>query len=256
MAAELLRSCNVCGAGASKLCSRCKLRKYCGAECQRRDWQTHKRYCQPPAATAVQIESLKEVWLGIGGDNAGWQELLQKASADGGKAVEPSRLRDMVTEKMKEGCPAELFEKDGVGYSMDVVKQLGVLPSLPLVDDEFVMSYSTFGQMETGTGELLYCIACLSNRRAQVRATGTSSGAPDVVDCESVLFEAMIKPMPCTGDPMRPTQVLLAHRWGAQAYDALRPFLLEHGIGIRLETAGEARRSAEENGMDPSGFNV
>ena len=107
------------------------------------------------------------------------------------------------------------------------------------------------GQMDSTTGQLLYCIACMSNRTEQVRAMGTCGGVPTPSDCESVLFAGMIKPMPATGDPMRPSQVLLANRWGIKTYERLRPFLIEHGIGVRLETEAEAKRSAALNDVDP-----
>ena len=59
-----------------------------------------------------------------------------------------------------------------------------------------------------------------------------------------------------TGEPMRPSHVLLANRWGAKTYEILQPFLMEHGIDVRLETEAEARRSAALNDVDPNGFNV
>eukprot|EP00927_Polykrikos_kofoidii_P038725 TRINITY_DN33148_c0_g1_i1.p1 TRINITY_DN33148_c0_g1~~TRINITY_DN33148_c0_g1_i1.p1 ORF type:complete len:425 (+),score=60.22 TRINITY_DN33148_c0_g1_i1:71-1276(+) len=44
---EPQRSCGSCGAQLAKsfLCSRCRNVAYCGAECQRSDWQFHKRIC-------------------------------------------------------------------------------------------------------------------------------------------------------------------------------------------------------------------
>ena len=45
------QACACCGITANELgsslcrCSRCKLIKYCGRECQKKDWKTHKRRC-------------------------------------------------------------------------------------------------------------------------------------------------------------------------------------------------------------------
>jgi hypothetical protein len=47
------QTCACCGitakaAGSSLLrCSRCQLIKYCGLECQKKDWKKHKRRCSP-----------------------------------------------------------------------------------------------------------------------------------------------------------------------------------------------------------------
>ncbi|TRM66548.1 hypothetical protein BD626DRAFT_451581 [Schizophyllum amplum] len=41
------RRCNDCGKKENlRLCARCKKVKYCGAECQKRDWKVHKVQCQ------------------------------------------------------------------------------------------------------------------------------------------------------------------------------------------------------------------
>eukprot|EP00435_Cladocopium_sp_Y103_P069923 s412_g34.t1 len=265
--AKRVRECNVCGAAATKICSQCRCRHYCGQKCQRQDWRSHKQYCakSTPREKSEEIEALKKLWLGPCPEDAelqnAWKDLLQKAGGDpmdpmNMDSVDLEKLEKLVTNAMKKLLPEELSDRDVVGYPMHVVKQLGLLPSLPLRHDEFVVSYSTFGQMDSSTGQLLYCIACMSNRTEQARAVGSCAGLPTASDCESVLFTAMIKPMPGTGDPMRPSHVLLANRWGAKTYEILQPFLMEHGIDVRLETEAEARRSAALNDVDPSGFNV
>lgn len=40
-------SCNIvdCGGYGKYTCSKCQLVKYCGKDCQRKDWFTHKRIC-------------------------------------------------------------------------------------------------------------------------------------------------------------------------------------------------------------------
>ena len=42
--------CSACGKPSSLICSRCKSAKYCGVECQKNSWGTHKKTCFPPSA--------------------------------------------------------------------------------------------------------------------------------------------------------------------------------------------------------------
>lgn len=44
-------SCAGCGGAGLKSCSRCKLTFYCGRDCQRRHWPSHKPLCKPAPAT-------------------------------------------------------------------------------------------------------------------------------------------------------------------------------------------------------------
>jgi len=37
--------CAVCGEPGTKKCSKCKAREYCGLDCQKKDWETHKLNC-------------------------------------------------------------------------------------------------------------------------------------------------------------------------------------------------------------------
>lgn len=50
-------SCAVCqvpgGPAASHVCSACKSARYCGVECQRKDWKAHKPTCKKIAGFAV-----------------------------------------------------------------------------------------------------------------------------------------------------------------------------------------------------------
>ena len=47
--------CGKCGAGEGKdgaallSCGKCKKRKYCGKECQKKHWALHKKVCKVPA---------------------------------------------------------------------------------------------------------------------------------------------------------------------------------------------------------------
>lgn len=40
------RNCWLCHRGGSKKCSGCKVRRYCGATCQTKDWRRHKQECK------------------------------------------------------------------------------------------------------------------------------------------------------------------------------------------------------------------
>jgi hypothetical protein len=42
--------CRVCKEPSTLVCSRCKAVRYCGAECQKKDWKlSHKQKCKPSA---------------------------------------------------------------------------------------------------------------------------------------------------------------------------------------------------------------
>ena len=47
--------CRACGTkqGRFRKCSRCKAAHYCSVECQKYDWQFHKRTCKPCVAAAM-----------------------------------------------------------------------------------------------------------------------------------------------------------------------------------------------------------
>lgn len=45
-------SCGVCGQPSEAKCSRCRVVNYCGPECQRLDWKSHKRVCAGKTASS------------------------------------------------------------------------------------------------------------------------------------------------------------------------------------------------------------
>ena len=44
--APMVATCTVCNKQAKFVCSRCKLWRYCSAECQKKHWSTHKKCCK------------------------------------------------------------------------------------------------------------------------------------------------------------------------------------------------------------------
>ena len=51
-AKQLLGQCDHCAVyprqqGTLKICSRCRVAKYCSQECQRAAWKQHKKMCHP-----------------------------------------------------------------------------------------------------------------------------------------------------------------------------------------------------------------
>lgn len=46
---EAALKCRVCKSASTLVCSRCKVVRYCGAECQKKDWKegNHKTSCKP-----------------------------------------------------------------------------------------------------------------------------------------------------------------------------------------------------------------
>lgn len=59
---EPIKDCKNCGEREKELlkCSRCKKVYYCGADCQRKNWPTHKLTCSKPQETPVQPLPPKE----------------------------------------------------------------------------------------------------------------------------------------------------------------------------------------------------
>ncbi len=50
--------CSVCSKKGAKACSRCKVQLYCGKECQRKDWKTHKKVCSDVTQTTFIRENV------------------------------------------------------------------------------------------------------------------------------------------------------------------------------------------------------
>jgi len=47
--AKVIETCATCGKdNPAKTCARCKVRKYCSKECQKRNWKIHKETCRSP----------------------------------------------------------------------------------------------------------------------------------------------------------------------------------------------------------------
>lgn len=49
-----------CSKGGAKSCSRCKLVKYCGRECQVSDWRRHKKVCRKSASATTSEQTAKK----------------------------------------------------------------------------------------------------------------------------------------------------------------------------------------------------
>ncbi|UYV60759.1 hypothetical protein LAZ67_1002172 [Cordylochernes scorpioides] len=44
-------NCWNCGRKASETCSGCNQARYCGAFCQRKDWEIHHKHCRPASSS-------------------------------------------------------------------------------------------------------------------------------------------------------------------------------------------------------------
>ncbi|XP_064649538.1 uncharacterized protein LOC135501381 [Lineus longissimus] len=50
-----MKYCKVCGSVAKKVCTKCKVARYCSKECQVQDWRSgHKCACKPPEEVALE----------------------------------------------------------------------------------------------------------------------------------------------------------------------------------------------------------
>ena len=68
----MARVCVQCGAVPLSQCSRCKAAYYCGVECQRKHWKSHKDVCKE---IRVRAEAKKEA------DEAAGKALLREQCA-------------------------------------------------------------------------------------------------------------------------------------------------------------------------------
>lgn len=204
------------------------------------------------------MTSLKRTWLEAGMDEDKWKTALDKnRDAQSGKinltALENEMLDCMKQQCLDQGAPDSWFEDDGVvPLTRDYVRQLGGLSKLPLMPDELVLSYSTFGDTDD-KGELIFLMMAMSNSVQMPRKSSSCSGKPKLEHAEALVLGAMLAPM--AGPAYRPTEVLWAHRWGQEIFQELEPFLREHGVASRLETREEAEHSASCNDVDADGNN-
>lgn len=76
-AASSKPQCARCAKPATKRCSRCKFEWYCGIECQRMSWGTHRKTCALPCAPAAEpsyalnFENKRQAPTATGGESAG-----------------------------------------------------------------------------------------------------------------------------------------------------------------------------------------
>ncbi|KDQ17581.1 hypothetical protein BOTBODRAFT_155631 [Botryobasidium botryosum FD-172 SS1] len=103
MASLITKTCAVCrktaeetGSKSLMLCSRCKGRRYCSADCQRADWPTHKTVCQTKwydKHRKCRDKSLHEgrleliTWT-LPGLDVGWANLPLEKAEDGKRLFE------------------------------------------------------------------------------------------------------------------------------------------------------------------------
>jgi hypothetical protein len=74
---------------ATKTCSKCKARKFCSVECQRKDWKAHKKNCSTPQRRTQQGEQAE------GESNCDDSESLEESWARMQKAVEKGKAHRM-----------------------------------------------------------------------------------------------------------------------------------------------------------------
>ena len=55
--------CSGCGKPEAKPCGQCKIALYCGRECQKNDWESHRKHCSDVSAYQLGTGSRKDlVW--------------------------------------------------------------------------------------------------------------------------------------------------------------------------------------------------
>ena len=105
-------------------------------------------------------------------------------------------------------------------------------------------------------GGLQYVMSSVDLETGQVRQMVTIFGKPTRDDLWQMLYGAMAKPMPHSGQPGKPSYILFAHRWGDELTAPIIEYMFEQfGIFCELETKSAAIKSATLNGTDPDGYN-
>ena len=138
--------------------------------------------------------------------------------------------------------------------------------SLPLWDEAWAISWTAMGWRDPETGKLVYLASCVvSGGRSGGIVVGTVSSLefPDATMAIKLLQTAMLTPMDSHCETTlvrrpsrRPSFVLVAHRWGAEAYTEIMKFVRSCGVPeIRYESRQEAEKSAGKYEMDPDGLN-
>ena len=51
------------------MCSRCRCRRYCSPECQKKEWKDHKRYCIPAPGSNAPKPTKGHDWVALKGTN-------------------------------------------------------------------------------------------------------------------------------------------------------------------------------------------
>jgi hypothetical protein len=105
--------CDVCQGPSSVRCGSCWTRLYCGAACQKADWQAHKPTCAVRKPHVIRPEQLEEKWLAI----AGVRSLGDPSS--GKQALVPPQCKDaasthriVVKVQSAPGLPHAVYTKD------------------------------------------------------------------------------------------------------------------------------------------------
>jgi len=116
----------------------------------------------------------------------------------------------------------------------------------------------------TGRRQFIYSVCVTSNPGAEyedarhdgkIVASEPVPYLPDAPATVRMLKAAMINPQLQAGPPRRPQHVLIAHRFGAEAYEQIASALMQLGIMGKFEDAQSALISAAEHDMSPDGFN-
>lgn len=84
--------CSFCGKLPEnpKVCSRCKIKRYCDVECQKKHWTTHKEYCNHDQ---TQISDTKDQTQFMHNLPKEMKQILRKINDDGKVAVvKPSNM--------------------------------------------------------------------------------------------------------------------------------------------------------------------
>jgi hypothetical protein len=279
--ADEAATCPICFAKPMvKTCAKCKLRRYCSKECQRADWKVHKRYCTPPYTDEEQIGHMKHMLNSpMNSEMVTWQDVEDLARRKALAAMPTKKIlaREKVgsqapTSDIKnlQSCVDELLGlENGADTNSHTLHKAHIdthwpgqflassVQQLQQTGAAFCVTFQSEGHMHERSGYRMWTVMVMETGTQMVRSVDgvEREPTPNAQDCGRALFAAMFSPAESSGAAMRPSEVLIANRWGQSVYEALRPELAAAGIMVRFEPRLEAEASARRNRTNPDGLN-
>lgn len=284
---EIVRPCYVdsCTKPGRVVCGRCKKRIYCGSDCSTADWIDHKAYCEPPMERPPPTRAQLHAWYiskGKFANRDGSESCLDQVELPTFDTIwrrfekshhlgSPDMFQEYVIDYVLQaiGSPVKMHQKS--------IREFGAIrlsdPSaraemmaLPLhgpydgrtAGAAVTVSFSCFG-LDHESGQLSFRVVCVDLATGHLRYTNNLCGRPTKYDFELAFYLGCTRPMPSGSDiavlPCRPSELLVAHRWGVDIFNYIKARCDALEICADFESYAAAAKSAAKHGNDPMGLN-